>query len=155
MIKSDKTMAMIIFMFAIFMLIMSFSISNQPFAIVRDDSAFFPQVWSIVLIGLSILLFLQGRKRDKEEKKAITALIVEKRQVYYMLLATVGYVSLIGSLGYILITFIFLTITISILGKDQNISKLRILAISAIITLSTYFIFSEILKVFLPMGNIF
>lgn len=78
--------------------------------------------------------------------------VKEEKYVYFMLAASIVYILLLGTLGYVVTTFIFSAVSIKFLGSKQIQGKLSLLAIAAALTAGTYLLFAKILKVFLPTG---
>jgi len=150
MIKSDKAMAVILFLFSAFMFYQSFSIPHQVYGVGAAGPALFPRIWSVILALLSIILFFRA---DSDQNKNRS--IGEEKYVYFMLVASLAYILLIKILGYLITTFLFSTISIAVLSMNRDLNKLRIITISVLITAGTYFIFAKVLNVFLPMGTIF
>ncbi|SES11563.1 tripartite tricarboxylate transporter TctB family protein [Salipaludibacillus aurantiacus] len=156
MMNSDRILAVVLFLFSVFMFVMSFSIPPGTLGTGTAGPSFFPQIWAVILAVLSILMFIKSAPEDSEyTHKGLIQSLREYKKVIYMLSASLAYIFLLGILGYIITTLLFLIVTIPVLAAEAKVNKLKILFIAAAITFSTYVIFQHVLNVFLPAGRIF
>ncbi|MFD1037275.1 tripartite tricarboxylate transporter TctB family protein [Virgibacillus byunsanensis] len=151
-INSERALAIGFFCFSLFMFVASLNITSSITTGAAGPS-FFPRLWSIILGILSILYFFEAGKRiDPDSHKGLKQTLRENKKVFIMLAAVLVYIFLLDYLGYIISTFSLLTFAIYILDIKKEISKLKIYMISLVVTLGTYFVFTNILNVFLPSG---
>ncbi len=115
---------------------------------------FFPGMLLSLLFFLSLCLAYQSidfKKSDKEEEKKDTAIDV---QALILQLAFVSililYVFLLPYLSYIPSTILFLSITMTLLGKRTVKDIASYVLIASIVTGIIYYIFGKILLLFLP-----
>ncbi|WP_280771543.1 tripartite tricarboxylate transporter TctB family protein [Salipaludibacillus daqingensis] len=154
--NSDKTLSIVLFLFSVFMFMMSFAIPENSLGSGISGPSFFPQMWAIILASLSIILFFKSRrKEEKGTHKGFLKSLGEYKKVFYMLIASLGYIFMLDVLGYLLTTLLFLITTISVLSSEVKLKKTYIFIVSSLITATTYFIFAKLLNVFLPTGIIF
>lgn len=145
-----------LFIFSIVMFWQSFSLPQTIYSEGAAGPALFPKIWSLLIGGLSIILFLQSiaKKPPRKEiiQKDIKLALKEEKYVYFMLAASIAYILLLATIGYVVTTFIFSMVSIKFLGSKQIQSPLSLLSIAAALTAGTYLLFAKILKVFLPTG---
>lgn len=111
---------------------------------------FFPKALAIILVGLSILLFVNtilskdNAKTGLFDKNAIRA--------YITIVAVLVYVVLMNILGFIIVNFVFLFGSIRYYGLKNY---LKIALTSVVGTAGIYCVFKILLAVPLPTGIIF
>lgn len=108
---------------------------------------FFPKLWAVVLIGLSILLL--GSSFYAKKDKQIDLLSKERIKVYISMAALIVYIFLINSIGFIVLTPIFLFGLIWFFGMKGYV---KIAMASIAVTLAVYGVFEILLAVPLPAG---
>jgi putative tricarboxylic transport membrane protein len=110
----------------------------------RVGPELFPMGLGILLILLSILLIYKTFRYSKEEKKVTP---VDVKRFLIIFIATLLYALLLELMGYVLSTFIFLTVAFQTMEKGKL--WLSIL-ISGAFSLGVYYLYVEVLKGTLP-----
>lgn len=123
---------------------------------------FVPYLWGGALLVLSLWIIARGlRKRKKYlaeggkiEKTSIKDALVEKREVVASFIALALYVGLMGSVGFVITTIVYVFVQILILTPREKWKKTYVPAgITAIIVgVLLFYIFRYILNVLLPIG---
>jgi len=123
---------------------------------------FYPMLVAVVVVALCALLFCfdlyaLSKKRGTSESTAAAARIGEKKQtktVLVTLLFIVAYIALLDILGFILSTFLYLTLQISLLSPKAPTKRSILLygSLSAVFASAVYFIFTEFFLLMLPAG---
>lgn len=123
---------------------------------------FVPYLWGGALLVLALWIILRGfRKRSafiKEggvpQKFDFAAAAAEKREVIASFVALVLYVALMGPVGFVPMTIIYLFVQILILTprKDWKKTIVPALIIAVVCGFLFYFIFRSKLNVLLPQG---
>ena len=126
---------------AILMFLSSFNIHKIAKSTI--GSAFVPQLVSICIFLLSICLVINGLNHI--HKKINFPLI----QTFILLII---YVSFLKSIGFLIMTCIYLFIQFFILSDKAYKNMPLHLTISIITTVSTYYLFTRIFYVMLPSG---
>lgn len=108
---------------------------------------FFPKLWAVVLVGLSIILL--GTSFYSHKNSQVGLLSPESIKVYICMAALIGYIVLLNSIGFILVTPVFLFGLIRFFGMK---SYDKIAVTSIVITLAVYGVFEILLAVPLPAG---
>lgn len=125
---------------------------------------FIPYFWGIFMMVLSIALILRGLgqmkragKTEKGEtqektKRSMVEWIVENREVLMSFAALFFYILLMEKIGFVIMTFLFLTAEILILTpkKDRNVLAAAITGV--VVSALLYFIFGKTLHILLPVG---
>lgn len=123
---------------------------------------FIPYLWGGVLLLLSIWIIVRGlRKRKKylseggEVKKvSIKEIISEKREVIASFIALTIYMILMGPLGFVISTLLYVFFQIMILSPRKKWKKTAVpAAIIAVLTAGIlFYVFRYLLNVLLPIG---
>lgn len=125
---------------------------------VGPEEGFFPLVSGLIIMGCSLLIILRSLFFTGEHKSEKAMEEQEKTETNifsvcsYIILAVGLYGSLMGALGFVITSALFLFLTLRYVEKQTW--KLTILLASASITI-LYIIFSYFLGVQLPKGFIF
>ena len=144
----NQKIALVLFLFSLFYLIMSFNLPRYPY--VPVDSNFVPIGLGFILMGLSVGLYFVKDKpmnvKDKMNNK------IPKQDLFVLLTVTfmvIVYISLIEVLGFILSTAIFVFICSWFLGYKKHVLNLLF---SFIFPVAVYYLFTVGLQVQLPKG---
>lgn len=123
---------------------------------------FVPYLWGGVLLVLSLWIIARGfRKRKKYlaeggkvEKASLKASLVERREVVASFIALTLYVGLMGPIGFVITTILYVFTQILILTPREKWKKNYVpAAITAVITGTVlFYIFKYLLNVLLPVG---
>ena len=123
---------------------------------------FIPYLWGGVLLFLSLWIIVRGlRKRKKYlaeggkiEKTSLKAILMEKREVVASFIALGLYVGLMGVIGFLITTVVYLFVQILILTPREKWKKNYVpAAITAVVAgVVLFFIFIYVLNVLLPVG---
>ena len=123
---------------------------------------FVPYLWGGVLLFLGVWITLRGfRKRKKYlteggkiEKSSLKAILMDKREVVASFIALGLYVGLMGPVGFVITTILYVFVQILILTPREKWKKNVIpAAITAVVTGGLlFYIFRYLLNVLLPVG---
>lgn len=123
---------------------------------------FIPYLWGGVLLVLSAWLIVRGlRKRKKYlaeggkiEKTSVKAALMEEREVIASFIALALYVALMGPVGFLITTILYVFVQILILTPRENWKKNYLpAAITAVLSgVLLFYIFRYLLNVLLPVG---
>lgn len=156
MLKSNKAVAICFFVLSVFTYYGSTLIPEAIYSEGAAGPRLFPQLWSIFIAFLSIMLYGQSYLKEKKNKddasKKEKSTRREEKNVFFMLIAAIGYIVLMKPLGFVISTFLFSLATIGLLGGENIKNKYSVVLISAIATIVTYVLFAQVLDVFLPTG---
>lgn len=143
----DRKVALVIMAVAIIYLVLSYQLPD--FIYTQVDADALPKGLGYLLLGLSVLLFIQNVPETSEQKEKRTL----KKEDLILLLITLGaliiYVFFLEILGFVISTLVFLTVTMRLYGY---MNWLRNVLVSVIFTLVLYFAFNYLLKIYLPQG---
>ncbi|KAB2329564.1 tripartite tricarboxylate transporter TctB family protein [Cytobacillus depressus] len=139
------------------LILMAFSIlilsiaSQFPKGLGHDVGArFFPNFYAYLLIGLSVLYILTSLYKVREEEKKHGN--KEWIKAIVGMICTFAYFFLMEFTGFLIATPVFLAGMMWIFNYRKPI---RIIVFTALITAAIYVVFSILLKVPLPSGNLF
>lgn len=123
---------------------------------------FVPYLWGGALLVLSLWIIVRGlRKRKKYlaeggkiEKTSIKDALIEKREVVASFIALTLYVALMGPVGFVITTIVYVFAQILILTPREKWKKSYVpAAITAVVTgILLFYIFRYLLNVLLPVG---
>ncbi len=123
---------------------------------------FYPMLIAVIVVALCALLFFFDlyalvKKRGTSGPVSETSRSGEKKQtktVLVTLLFIVAYIALLDILGFILTTFLYLTLQISLLSPHALTKRSILLygGLSAVFAAAVYFIFTEFFLLMLPAG---
>jgi putative tricarboxylic transport membrane protein len=121
------------------------SIRLQVGTLLRPLSGFFPLLVGLGIIGLSLILLVQGWLGRSKAPKAYG----EWRRPAIMVAALAVYSLILAPLGYVVSTIFIAAVTLRILG----VMSWKVISLSSLIlSLTVYFIFTRVLDVELPAG---
>lgn len=109
--------------------------------------ALIPRLWIMILIFLSTLLIIREFRRPEVEKTTSSS-----TKIYVILGLLFIYFIGIIFFGYYLSTFFFIITAMYVL-HSRDLAKM--ITVAGIYTVLTYLIFSLILNIYLPLGNLF
>ena len=111
----------------------------------EPQPGFFPFVGSVILVFLSVILILQGWKRDDTEP----VVFGEVRSLVLFLAVMAAFVAFLDRGGYAICTFIASGLLLRIL----NIKSWRVLILTSLcLSIGTFILFDKLLGVDLPVG---
>ncbi|RAL21111.1 tripartite tricarboxylate transporter TctB family protein [Thermoflavimicrobium daqui] len=139
----DRIASVLFLMVGAFFIVESQKLSSSAYGS-RVGPELFPMGLGILLILLSILLIYKTFRYSKEEKKVTP---VDVKRFLIIFIATLLYALLLELMGYVLSTFIFLTVAFQTMEKGKL--WLSIL-ISGAFSLGVYYLYVEVLKGTLP-----
>ena len=127
---------------------------------------FFPYLWGCLLMALSIVLIVRGfvhmkkEEKDKEQSagKKVNILatikdyIVDNREVIMSFSALFIYILLLKSVGFLIMTFVYLTLQILILTKKEKRNYVLAIIVGFATSIILYLIFAKVLHILLPAG---
>ena len=123
---------------------------------------FVPYLWGSCLMALSFWLIIRGTIRYRrlmaeegaKERTSLTQALKDKREVIASFFVLALYVSLMSSVGFIIMTAIYVFLQVLILTPVEKWKKNIIpAAITGVVSGSLlYYIFANVLNVLLPAG---
>ena len=123
---------------------------------------FVPYLWGGSLLFLGLWITLRGFRRRKKylaeggkiEKSSLKGTLLEKREVVASFLALGLYVGLMGLLGFVPMTILYVFMQIMILTPRENWKKNMVPAVvtAAVTGCALFYIFRYLLNVLLPVG---
>lgn len=151
----DSIGACVIIVFALAYYYASFKINILENKLI--NSTFFPRVLAGALILLSILLIIKDIRRqsqsnpesgDRMERAAVIRILLT-------VLCLITYVALLETVGFLLMTVLYIFAQILILTPKEQMSVKRLLwfvAISILFSLAVYVVFTRLFTMVLPRG---
>jgi hypothetical protein len=129
----------------------TFSITKYGDAVV--DSRFIPQLLGGFLVFLGVIQIINGIKGLSKinETQSQNSFKVDKR-VLLTLVNVIVYISLLKSIGFLIMTIVFTILQIIILSNEKKPKYLNMVIISIIFSISIYIIFVKGFSLTLPSG---
>lgn len=149
MVKADIITSIVFILLSIYVYISSLKFPKTEIQL--TGPAFYPQIISILLIITSIAIIIRGVKKLKAEGDTLMQKIQNWKRVLMVMVATFIYVIVLRTLGFLITTFLYLTILILLMQPEKSKIKVSIL-ISAAMTGVIYLIFSVLFSASLPRG---
>lgn len=128
-------------------------------------AGFVPKIWFILLAVCSALLSLSAMAKEAKARREGAAGEVASgdRETFWVhykfviagFIAFFAYIWGMSLFGYLISTLVFMPVLMWILGPKTKRSAAISLGVSAGATLGIYFVFQQLLKVFLPEGSLF
>ncbi|HLO12920.1 MAG TPA: tripartite tricarboxylate transporter TctB family protein [Pseudoneobacillus sp.] len=115
-------------------------------------AAYFPKMLSFILIGLSILLFIQSLREPKSEQSDSSSQTNNWKKTFLGIVGTIVYTFIFHYIGFYIATILFLFAMMWMLGFKKIVVSI-ILSIG--ITLFIYVVFEMLLQVPIPKGVLF
>ena len=148
-LKFDRIASIVFLVLGILIIVESQKISTSAYGSQIGPSTF-PFALGIVLIGLSILLFIETIRHQKmykivEDKENAKSPNYKKFLIIFI--SAVAYAFLLEKLGYLLTTFAFLLISFQTLERGKWVSSIIVAAAFSVII---YFGFVNVLGGSLP-----
>lgn len=143
----DRKVALVLMAVAVFYLILSYQLPD--FAYTQVDADVLPKGLGFIMIGLAVLLFLQNKPETASEKEKRSLKKEDLKLLIYTLGCLLLFVFFLEIIGFVLSTAIFLIVTMRMYGY-MNLK--RNVIVSIIFTLTLYFSFNYVLKIYLPQG---
>jgi uncharacterized membrane protein YidH (DUF202 family) len=110
---------------------------------------FFPFLGGSLLIGLSIILLIQGWLRRENSTPQPRKVVGELRRPVILIVGMSIYTAVLESLGYVLPTIILIAVILRVLG----VTSWKILILASLgLSLGAYVLFGRILGIDLPTG---
>ncbi|UKS66467.1 tripartite tricarboxylate transporter TctB family protein [Rossellomorea marisflavi] len=139
----NKKMGIILAVISIIYLYFSFTLPEYPYVPVDSDAV--PIVLGFILLFLSVLLYFSKSEENEEEKLPKG----EGKVILAVLGFVLMFILLLEPLGFVLTTFLFISINSRFLGYKKWVSNI---IVSLALPLSIYFLFVSFLKIQLPSG---
>ena len=113
---------------------------------------FFPFIGGSLLIGLALVLLVQGlRQRDESNRQPGKAVIGTLRRPVILIVSLSVYTAVLGPFGYVLPTIILVAVILRVLG----VTSWKILTLASLgMSVGAYVLFGRILGVDLPSGSL-
>jgi putative tricarboxylic transport membrane protein len=126
------------------------SIRLQVGTPLMPQPGFFPFLFGLLLIGLSIILLIQGWfGRGKSSQQTQVATFGELRPPMILVVSMIVYTAVLEPLGYVLPTIAISAVILRVMGLT---SWKAISLTSLSLSLGTYILFGRILGIDLPLG---
>ena len=119
---------------------------------IPDVSRGYPLVLLLISYAMTIILLISSMVKMKTENKQETQVAEQAKIIIPYCLMIAGYLFLMGKIGYILSTVVFMIASLLYL-KLKN--KILMIALSVVLTVILYFVFTNFLTVILPRGTWF
>jgi putative tricarboxylic transport membrane protein len=111
----------------------------------EPQPGFFPFLGGLSLIVLSTIIFFKGRRGESQKKVAFG----EVGRPALLLVVMIGLVAVLGSVGYVIGTFIASGLILRILNVK---SWWTLILTSLCLSIGTYVLFDKLLGIDLPVG---
>ncbi|WLD93764.1 tripartite tricarboxylate transporter TctB family protein [Alkalihalobacillus sp. AL-G] len=151
----DRIAGVVLLIFCIFFYFQTKLIDIKD--LTEISAAFFPRLLLGLIAGLTVVMIIQSFLK-KERKTASEKEKNEKEGIVWIIFALFAlYILSLALLGFIISSFIFITIVYLIILPVKRPVKSHVIALSSIlvITIALSFIFENLLNVFLPTGIFF
>lgn len=154
MIKKYGDIIASIFIIAVAVLVFVLSFSIEQFEVSGVGAQFLPQVVSILFLLLGVILLKDGLKKSKtititdKDKNSLADI----NAVMYTLVLLIVYVALLNSVGYLIMTTVYLFLQFIIVSSKDKINLVLFGILSVVVSLSTYYLFLLAFNVILPSG---
>lgn len=112
----------------------------------------YPLVLLIISYGMTIWLLVSSMVKMKGQDKEATKVMEQVKVIIPYCLMIILYLILMGKIGYVAATVVFMLASLIYL-KLEN--KVLMIALSVILTIVLYFVFTNYLTVILPRGDWF
>ncbi|WP_257347449.1 tripartite tricarboxylate transporter TctB family protein [Pseudalkalibacillus decolorationis] len=148
----DRIAGVVLLVFCLFFYYQSKLIDIKD--LTEITAAFFPRLVLVLIAILAVVLIIQSflkKEKKKEEKK-------EKEGIVWVIFALLAlYILSLDLLGFIISSFIFITIVYLIILPEKRPIKNHVISLSSllVITIVLSLIFQNVLNVFLPKGIFF
>jgi putative tricarboxylic transport membrane protein len=147
----ELIIGLIVMVFGGLYITQTFSITKYGDAVV--DSRFIPQLLGGLLVFLGVIQIINGIKGLSKinETQSQNSFKVDKR-VLLTLVNVIVYISLLKSIGFLIMTMAFTILQIIILSNEKKPKYLNMIIISIIFSISIYIIFVKGFSLTLPSG---
>lgn len=119
---------------------------------IPEVSRGYPLVLLIISYGMTIWLLVSSMVKMKNQEKQETKIVEQVKIIIPYCLMIIVYLVLMGKIGYIAATVVFMLVSLIYL-KLEN--KILMIALSVVLTVVLYFVFTNYLTVILPRGDWF
>ena len=128
------------------------------------DARFVPQMWGIMLMVLSAMVFIRGLREYITLKKAgklpkgeglnIKQWVMDNREIVMTFLALLIYIALLPTVGFVIMSALYIFAECMILTKKEKRKPIPALILGIVVAVVVDFIFVKLLFVLLPTGII-
>ena len=149
--SKDVLSGTILFVFAIAMFWNASQIAQiLPIGV---GSGFMPEVVAVILAVISVMIVFNGVKANRVSGTVQAGLPREQFLVVGATFVLIGaYVACLESVGFLVSTFVYLTLQFATLAPRGERTWIRFVAIGAVATVAIYFAFVELFDLILPVG---
>ncbi|WP_307338369.1 tripartite tricarboxylate transporter TctB family protein [Caldalkalibacillus uzonensis] len=144
---TDRKIAVMLFILALVYLILSYQLPEFPYAIM--DSDVLPKGLGYLLLVLAIILFVESKTETEGQRKKRQLSKADRNMLLMVLVLVLLYVILLDTLGFVIVSILFLIGTTRLLGYTNW--RVNIL-VSVLFTLGLYYAFNYLIKIYLPQG---
>lgn len=157
--RKDQLSGLVFLAFSIFMYAASFSIQTSTADALGPQ--FFPQIVSIVMGVLSVVLIFGSTRKNLREKATGSAGTARKPLKWNLPLILsmamlIGYYFLLDAVGFVLLTIIYLFCQMYLLFPKGSFKEKKLLIISlctsVLVPIAVYYLFYYGFQIFLPAG---
>ncbi len=146
---SDRWIGGCLLFLAIVIFVYAYQFPPTRFEIVGPG--FMPQIMAVCLGVLSIALIASARKGDAEEASAEAP---QSSPFAVVLLLLLIYVGILRLVGFRAATFVFLVSCMTVLsGEVKKLPRFALLSLGLVLII--YYVFHNLMGIFLPRGSIF
>jgi len=128
------------------------------------DARFVPQLWGGMLMVLSAMVFIRGLREYFSLKKAgklpkgeglhVKQWVIDNREIVMTFLALLIYIALLPSIGFVIMSALFIFAECMILTKKEARKPISALILGIVVAVIVDYIFVKMLFVLLPTGLI-
>ncbi|HHU06851.1 MAG TPA: tripartite tricarboxylate transporter TctB family protein [Clostridiaceae bacterium] len=151
MVLTDLISGIVMLLISIYVYVSALSFPIAEYQ--QAGPAFYPQIMAVGLAIVSVILILRSIKRLKNGEMGPEVIVRNPKLVLAAMLATVLYVLVLKTLGFIITTFLYLAALVILMRPEKKM--LINLVIAAVMTLAVYAIFAGLFSASLPRGTIF
>ncbi|MDR8019948.1 tripartite tricarboxylate transporter TctB family protein [Nesterenkonia aerolata] len=141
---SDRIIAAVMVVLGVVLLILAFGFP-EPGQPEDPGTGALPQLIGFALVVLGVMLLFNA------ERHVIAPEPGSRLRTALMVLAGLGYTLLLGPLGFVLATVLFMVVGMLIMGIGRVV---RLIAVPIVVALAVYYLFTAALGVYLPPGLI-
>lgn len=155
--RRDLVAGILLSLFSLFFLYRAFLLPGNPNP-GQPGPGLFPKLVLFAILCAAFILFYQDMKKDQKSLPVrLNLKNTDMQKTIFILTTAIAYIFFMGKIHFILITFIFLIISMQTLksGLFPNVlirlNKLpQIIIVSSLVTIGIYFIFEAFLMIPLP-----
>lgn len=128
------------------------------------DARFVPQMWGVMMMVLSAMVFIRGLREYLSLKKAgklpqgekidVKKWVIDNREVVMTFLSLLIYIALLAPVGFVIMSALFIFAECMILTPKEKRKPIPALILGIVVAVIVDYIFVNMLFVLLPTGII-